>query len=283
MSTNYIILLPPSEGKKTGGDSSKPTRIVQNFKKYNNFISLNNDRELILETLQNLIFSKGLGIVSKKNSLKLKKIISLAEDTKELEKIFELKEKNLQDAIEITCDLLNEGTMPTISRYDGVMFKAINYENMSENLKNNFNYSVLFIDGMFGLLKPQDLIPRYKLKITSKIGEINITKYWRENLGSYFRYLFKEKLVIDILPSAHRKVVKFDEEDNYVSIKFCKIKDNKLVNVGHDSKKLKGDLINYIVSFENISRSDLEKFEHVDGYKFSEKYSLKNELVYLKG
>ena len=35
--TNYIILLPPSEGKKKHGDETKPYRVVKNLKQYNSF------------------------------------------------------------------------------------------------------------------------------------------------------------------------------------------------------------------------------------------------------
>ena len=261
MVNNYLILLPPSEGKNKGGDESKPYRIIQNLKKYNTFISLNSEREFILE--------------------KLKQLISIVNE-KELESVFELKGKNLQEAIEINLDLLNEETMPSIGRYDGVMFKSIDYKKMSEAQKNNFNFSVLFIDGMFGLLKPQDFIPEYKLKITSKIGDINITNYWKTNLRPYFKMLFKDKLIIDLLPEAHRKVIDFNEEDNYISIKFCELKNSKLVNVGHDSKKLKGEIINYITSFENIKINDLKNFKDMREYKFNEKYSNEKEIVYLK-
>jgi len=262
MKTNYLILLPPSEGKNKGGDENKPYRMVQNLKKFNEFIFLNKDRELIQE--------------------ELKKIISLADDTKDLEKIFDLKGEKLQEAIEITSDLLNEETMPAIKRYDGIMFKAIDYNNLNNLQKENFNFSVLFIDGMFGLLKPQDLIPKYKLKITSKVENINIIKFWKESLRSIFKILFKDKLVIDILPQSHRKVLSDEENYNIISINFCELKNNKLVNVGHESKKLKGDLIKYIISKKNILFEDFKIFKHKDGFNFSEKYSTKNQIVYLK-
>lgn len=259
--TNYIILLPPSEGKKKRGDESMPLRLVKNFKQYNYFKNLWIEREEIYGKLREAITKSSF---------------------KDLEKIFDLKGKNLQDVIEITSDLLNQETMPAIQRYNGVMFNAIDYINMNENKKKNFEESVIFIDGMFGLLKPLDLIPEYKLKITSKFLDINITKFWQEKLKSILSGEFKEKLVVDILPESHKKVITKNEDYNIISIKFCEVKENKLINVGHDSKKLKGEIVNYLVEKENITREYIKEFKHTMGYKFSEKYSNYKELIFLK-
>lgn len=259
--TNYIILLPPSEGKLKGGIESKIFRVVQNQKKYNEFISLRSDREYIYDQLR-------------------KAISEVSED--ELEKILELKGNKLQEAVEITLDLLNEETMPAIERYDGVMFKGINYLKFDDKCKERFNESVIFVDGFFGLLKTQDLIPEYKLKISSKFLDINITQFWKEKLAGYFNTLFRDKIVIDLLPEAHKKVVSIGENNEVFSIKFCEMKNGKLVNVGHESKQLKGEIVKYIISKERISKKDLEEFSHSLGYKYSKENSSKNEIVYLK-
>jgi len=257
--TNYIILLPPSESKKTGGDETKPLRLIKNFKKDNYFETLWIEREEIYG--------------------KLRETISKSTH-EELEKILDLKGKNLQNAIEINSDLLNKETMPAIERYDGVMFKAIEYNKLNEKQKENFNNSTIFIDGMFGLLRPQDKIPEYKLKINSKFSDIDITKYWKQNLIGLFHSLFKEKIIIDILPETHRKVVTIPSDSKYYQIKFMIEKNGKNVNVGHDSKKLKGELIQYISNKEQITRKYLEEFKHKDGYIFNEKLSNENEIVY---
>ena len=52
---SMVLLLPPSEGKVSGGDESKVFRVVQNLKKYNSFKMLQSDREYVYETLRNAI------------------------------------------------------------------------------------------------------------------------------------------------------------------------------------------------------------------------------------
>lgn len=261
---NYIMLLPPSESKNKGGDETKPYRLTENLEKYNYFKKLNSQREFIYDKLRETIQHSSI---------------------EEVEKIFELKNKNLHTAIENTYDLLNQETLPSIKRYSGTMFKSINYDNFSEKQKENFNKTTIFIDGMFGLLKPQDLIPDYKLKITTKIGDLNITNFWQKELQFILNKEFKNKIVIDILPQTHKKVIDIKNNsypfEQYIEISFCDKKGNKIKQAGHNSKELKGELINYITKFEDITRKDLENFSHNSGYFFSKELSNEKEIIFL--
>lgn len=257
---DYTILLPPSEGKISGGDENKPYRLVENLKKYNSFTSLINPRSHLYEQLLYAVNHYSW---------------------EEVEKIFEVKGKNLDYVIDIVQDMLNLPTMPAINRFSGVMFKAIDYDSMKEVQRNNFETKVLFVDGLFGVLRPQDYIPEYKLKITSKIGEINCTHYWQKELGGLFNYLFKDKVIIDMLPQTHRKVLSLPINCTYFKIIFAKIKDGKFKEEGHNSKKLKGELIRYITQKDTISREYLEKFVHSSGHKYSSDYSDENTITYL--
>jgi cytoplasmic iron level regulating protein YaaA (DUF328/UPF0246 family) len=277
--TNYILLLPPSEGKTKGGIEDLSFRRVENSKQYNSFIELQNVREEVYN--------------------KLREAINEIDETS-LEKVFGVKGKNLHASSSTILDMLNSPTMPAIERFSGVMFKAINYEKLDLAEKENFNSTVIFIDGMFGLLRPQDYLPEYKLKITSKYLDIDVTKFWKERLLVEFDILFRDKLVIDILPEAHRKVLTLPTNINYVQITFMdfvptKSDKNKQSEVssmdkiggkfkqaGHNSKELKGELVRYLVSFENIKREKLESFSHSSGYKYSKELSNEAKVVYLK-
>ncbi len=259
--TTYTILLPPSEGKNPSNTEYKYSTVKIN-KKNNYFTDLDNLRYEISTSLQDQLIKS---------------------EPERQEKILELKAKKLEDAIKKTLNFENELTTSAINRYDGVMFKAINFKEMNETQKENFNNSVIFVDGMFGLLKPQDLIPDYKLKITSKFGKYNMTKFWKENLYSKFNNLFSNtQLVIDILPGSHRKVVNFSNINNYVEILFAKLVDGKLKNAGHESKKLKGEIVNFIVQKNDTSIEDLKTWKHSLGYSYDSKNSNEYLIIYTK-
>lgn len=259
--TNYIILLPPSESKVSGGEESKIYRLVKNLKQHNKFIDLELDREYIYKTVV--------------------EAISLSQED-ELEKVFELKGDNLKNAVENHLDLLNKLCLKSIDRYEGVMFKAIQYNYFDEIQKNNFNNSVIFIDGMFGMLSPTDFIPNYKLKVSSKLENLNIQKYWKERLAPFLQIELKDKIVIDLLPEAHRKIVDYSSAKEVYKITFSEIKGGKVKNLAHFSKLYKGEFIKEIVKNNDLTKSSLLNFKHSAGHSFSKQYSKGNEIVFLK-
>jgi hypothetical protein len=258
--TNYIILLPPSEGKAKEGNENKPYRLVENSKQHNYFKKLNFDRQYLINSL--------------------KEAISISE-TKELEKIFELKDKKLQEAIENILDILNLPTLPAIERYTGVMFKAMNYQNLSDIEKERANQSILFISGLFGLLKPQDYIPEYKLKISSKIKDLSITQFWKERLRGILELEIKDKLILDLLPQTHQKVLEYNSLDT-IKIQFAKKENGKLKQEGHFSKELKGEFIKYILKKEKITKEYIKAFTHSKGHTFDAEKSSENTYIFSK-
>lgn len=258
---NYLILLPPSQGKTKGGTEELPYRLVENLSKYNSFKELSNLRSEIYEFL--------LLTISQ-------------EDEKTLEKIFEVKGKNLHNVIDVVQDMLNLPTMPAIKRFSGTMFKAIDYPNLLLHQRTNFDENVIFIDGMFGVVRPQDYLPEYKLKISSKFNSIDCTKFWKQHLQYILKQITYEKIVVDLLPLDHRKVVSTSTHSTYLKVTFAKIESGKYKEEGHASKQLKGEFISYICEKEDITREYLEEFIHSSGHKFSAEFSNEDSIVFLK-
>ena len=55
-----------------------------------------------------------------------------------------------------------------------------------------------------------------------------------------------------------------------------------LKTLGHSSKKLKGELINYLCSFDKLDLNILKKFKHSENFKFNEILSNENKIVFSK-
>jgi cytoplasmic iron level regulating protein YaaA (DUF328/UPF0246 family) len=257
----FIILLPNSKSKNEINKFEKYQKIEENKSKNkdNFFISLNKNRNFIYKNLLNILKEK---------------------NKEELKKVFDIKnEKKLDFEISNIKNFKNLETNFSIMKFSGVMFKAINYKEMKKENQKNFNNNVIFIDALFGMLKPLDKIPNYKLEFTTKFN-FNLKKYWAENLKSIFEnYIKKDYLIIDILPQSHKVFL----SEKMISINFFEKKENgELKNTGHISKILKGDLINYLSQFEKLSIKDIKKFKHKDGFKFCKKNSTNKEFKFVK-
>ncbi len=241
--TNYRILLPPSEGKKDGGSRGK-----MSF------------RDKDLERARNELYDI------------VKRFLEESEDS-EIGKLLGLKADKIHHYKETMLELHKAPVMKAIQRFDGVMFKSIGYEYLDESIKKRFDDSMMIIDGLFGIIRPDDMIPDYKLKMGSKLGNISVSRFWKENLKNALKEALRGKITIDLLPEEHRKAVEIPEESRIIRVRFCKLEDGRLKNVGHDSKKLKGDLFREICSYEDLDESVIEKYRHPEGFAYSETHS----------
>lgn len=260
MDSNYVILLPNSEGKNKGGDEKLTYRFVSNLKKYNSFMKLQSSRDYIIDEIKKLIRSNS---------------------EEELSTFFELKGENLKFAISTMSALKDEECMSVIERMAGVMYNSINYSSLNQEQKKYFNDSIVILDALFGLLKPQDLIPNYKCKVSMKLFDTTLAKYWQRELEGYFEFISKDKLVIDLLPNSHKEMISKCREINRVEIIFARKHKDSYKLEGHASKELKGEFVQYVVGFNSISKEDLKKFKHSTGHKYHEKFSTEEKFIYL--
>ena len=241
--SNYVILLPPSEGKNKGGEEDLKL----------SFSELDSFRAKVLADLKSTLCSL---------------------DDESLMKVFKVQNLNNIKSF----DYSKKSCMKAIDRFSGVMFKAIDYDSL-EN-KDNFDESVVFVDALFGLLKAQDSIFDYKLMMGTKLKSIKTDKFWKQILRLENFEFFKNKIIFNLLPNTHRASVDL-ENIKVFNINFFDKTKEELKNTGHKSKKLKGEFVRFICSKEHVSVEDLMNFKHSEGYLFCEKTSdLKSRNVH---
>lgn len=249
MTSNYLVLIPPSEGKNGGGDNKCS-------------LSFNELDNLRKEVISNLSF------------------VCNNEDSFVLGKLFKVKGDALSKAIFLNKEIGFDNCLMSMNRFSGVMFKSLDYFSLSEKQKKNFDANFLIVDAVFGLIRPYDFVPDYKLMMGSKFNGLNTVLFWKKEVSLCINRLNKE-FVLDLLPNIHREVI--TDVKNVVSINFVEeLSDGSIKNVGHKSKALKGDFMKYISFFENITLDLLKAFVHEESYFFCEELSCDKKFFYKK-
>lgn len=170
-------------------------------------------------------------------------------------KLYGLKEKALEKAIAANKEVLTSKTMPAIERYTGVVYDAIDYPTI-EN-KSDFDERVLIISGLFGLVSPTDLIPNYRLKI----DKLKAAKQWL----AFNSEQLKDKFVIDLLPQAHKKAVKYA---NGIAAEFVVKKTGKKMPAGHQGKYIKGRFVRWLIESNVTDPKKFKDFKE-EGYEWT--------------
>lgn len=210
------ILIPPSEGKTKGGNNKALGKLTEDV---------------------------------------FKRLSKIPIDERMLEKFYGVKRNNLDLAIDANENIKTSLTMSAIKRYTGVVYKGISYDTMTEKGQKFFENHVLITSGLFGLVKPLDLIPNYKYKM-QKGKQLEINEF-----------------CIDLLPKLHHDAVKYL---NGIRIDFIIEKNGRRMPAGHKGKLIKGQFIRWLSENQINSVKCFEKFEK-DGFKFDGENFIKKQ------
>ena len=175
---------------------------------------------------------------------------------------------------------------PAVFLFTGATFDGLSIRSLEENSYDYIQKNLRILSGLYGLLKPFDLIQPYRLEMgtnTVKLINSDLYEFWSEdisaNLNKEIRisgsnYLFnlssKEYFSVLNLKKVSAKVINFD----------FKIKLNdEYKNIGMQIKKMRGSMAKFIIDNKIDSIESLKKFE-VNNFKFEKFLPQTNTLLF---
>lgn len=259
---NFAILLAPAEGKKPGGNPFAPDMFdYRASDTFNYFNELNPERRTLIDTLHEVI----------ENS-----------DEQTLQDLFGVKGKALEEALEVNQEVYSAPLMSALDRYSlGVMYKAMDFVGLPTGAQRRLLENGVIFSGLFGLLRPDDLIPNYRLRMDAALpGLGKIARYWMPHVSALLNETLKDRFVWDLLPSVHREA--WDDDHSYaqlVRVKFFIEEGGQRKAVSHNIKPLRGQLVNFIVRETAEELEPLFEWEHPAGFRYDEAASTFDEAT----
>lgn len=173
-----------------------------------------------------------------------------------------LYDNNHEATHKLNLECLKKNTNYAIERYNGVVYKNLEYSTLKQNAQKYIDKHILIFSGLFGAISPKDKIPNYKLKIEK------VTKLWKVQITNELEGEF----IIDLLAGSQRKAIDTKKLDLF-EIKFYHIKEGKKKNAGHFGKVIKGKFIRWLAENQIQASSkdelikEIKKF-NLDDYKW---------------
>ena len=248
---NFTILLPPAEGKKPGGNPFAPDMFdYRSSNTFNYFNELNSERRKLIDAVQEFADEA---------------------DEEAHQQVFGVQGAHLEEAIAFNKALYQAPLMSALDRYSpGVMYEAMDFAGLPTGAQRRLLENGIIFSGLFGLLRPDDLIPNYRLRIDASLPEVGkVSKYWRPHLSPLLNRTLEGRFVWDLLPQAHRDA--WEDDHSYatcVQVKFFIEKDGERKAVTHNVKPLRGQLVNFIVRETVESLEPLAEWEHPAGFRY---------------
>lgn len=180
----------------------------------------------------------------------------------------------------------SRNSSPAISCFEGDVYKNINIDCMSSSELNFLQKNVRILSGLYGLLKPFDLIQAYRLEMGTKLitsNGNNLYKFWGNKINKYLKDdLNKNTILINLASNEYYKSINSKNISNkIITPVFLDEKKGKFKVVSFFAKRARGSMVEY------IAKNNLDKIEKLRdftglGYTFDKSRSTDSEFVYCR-
>ena len=171
-------------------------------------------------------------------------------------------------------DLDAKDINPAIYMFQGDVYKGLKADQFSEEDLDFAQDNLRIISGLYGLLKPLDLIFPYRLEMGTKMKTDtanNLYDFWGDKL---YQFLYSEmephEALINLASNEYSRALQLEHfSQSVITPVFKDYKNGKLKVISFFAKKARGEMANFIIKNKILETSDLRLFVN-DGYKFSE-------------
>ncbi len=215
--TMYVVL-PPSEGKRPGGAGAwQPS-------------------------------ADELGKAQRRVARELRTFVRSATDA-ERTKFFGVSGDHLVRAVtSARSGLVDTPTLPARERYSGVVWEHLDLATLPAAAQRRAANNVLVVSGLLGLVRADEPIPDYRLKMGARLGRLGpLATWWRPRLAGVARLWFAHHTVVDLLTHEHGAALDPAAFARHtVRVRFVSITGSQAA--GHNAKAAKGLLARSLVA-----------------------------------
>lgn len=175
-----------------------------------------------------------------------------------------------------------------IFAFKGDVYVGLDSETLSKSDIKYAQKNLAILSGLYGLLKPLDLMYPYRLEMGTKMKNEkgkNLYEFWGNKITESINVLAKKnnsKGIINLASVEYFTSVKTENLDLPVySPAFKDFKNGKYKIISFFAKKARGSMARFVIQNKIKKPEDLNKF-NLDGYKYSKKDSTEYSPVFLR-
>jgi len=173
-----------------------------------------------------------------------------------------------------------------IYAFTGEVFRGIDVNSLENEKLPILQESLRILSGLYGLLKPLDLMQPYRLEMGTKLkvgSTENLYKFWDDTVAKALNEELKDdELLINLASSEYFKVIpKKVLKVPMITPIFKEYKNGEYKIVMTYAKKARGLMVRYIIDHNVKTIEELKGF-NTDRYRFSEEMSSESELIFTR-
>lgn len=203
---------------------------------------------------------------------------------------FKIKMKISEAITNSTYKLYNEwdsnnisNGIPSIFLYSGTAFKGLAVSEMNLEEVNYANDHLFILSGLYGILRPLDIIHPYRLEMALKFkiskGVDTLYDFWRNEISNFLNRNTKKEIIVNLASNEYFKVLRNKMNSPILNCHFLENKNGKERVIASHAKMARGLMANFIIKNKIENEIQLRNF-NTNGYEYISAISTQNEYYF---
>ena len=216
-------------------------------------------------------------ILKKKSPRSLSKLMSISENLGQLN-----YERNQEWSLPFTKD----NSRQAMYAFNGDVYRGLDAYSIDASKLEKAQDTIRIISGLYGILKPLDLIQPYRLEMGTKLTigrNKNLYEFWRKKVTQALNEELEEgELFLNLASNEYFKAIDTKVlKVPVINISFKEFKNGQYKTIGFFAKYARGLMSRYIIDTNAQTLEDLKGFNY-DNYALSDELSSEKELVFTR-
>lgn len=228
-------------------------------------------------------FSKEATSLAKKlKKLKPKQLMELMHVSRDIAELNVNRYKNWYLSEEPTEDVRPAGFL-----FTGEVYKGLDIASLSATELQTAQDRLRMLSGMYGLLRPLDLMYPYRLEMGTSwkmdAKHKNLYSFWGQKLTKQLqKETAKDELIVNLASNEYAKAVQWKEiKRPVITPNFKEFKNGEYKMIMVFAKHARGAMARYLIQ-NDIQSVEALKGYNVDGYTFDEQQSTETDWVFVR-
>lgn len=198
----------------------------------------------------------------------------------------DLSQLNFERNQEWETPFTRENARPAIYAFNGDVYRGLDAYTIPKNKIDHLQDTVRILSGLYGVLKPLDLMQPYRLEMGTKLSvgkNKNLYEFWKADVTKSLNDELKEnEIFLNLASVEYFKAVDTKKlRVPVINVDFKELKNGEYKTIGIYAKLARGLMARYIINNNAKTMDDLKGFD-IENYRFHEKLSEENKLVFTR-
>ena len=181
-----------------------------------------------------------------------------------------------------------ENARRALVSFNGDVYQGLVAETLSENQLEWAQRHLRILSGLYGILKPLDLIQPYRLEMgtTIQIGrKKDLYQYWKNQITASLSFAMKDsgsEFLINLASNEYFKSIDIKKlKARIITPQFKDLKDGEYKMISFFAKKARGKMTRFIIDHKITNPEEIKAFDE-DGYYYNSTLSEENQPVFTR-